>query len=114
MERDGWWWAARGHHQPIDQAADSSGEMLSRRLRPAACDQTARITTDYDADWSAASVWPTRPPTDELERGAVIQLDVMKRIGEDFCRPGQAGHAILYQEQLNGAEQQAADADDEP
>src|SRR5215468_2339846 len=44
----------------------------------------------------------------------VVQLDVVKRIGEDFGRPYQTGLDVLDQEQLHGPEQYAGNAEHEP
>src|SRR6516165_12113366 len=48
------------------------------------------------------------------KRRLVVQLDVVKRIGEDFGRPYQTGLDVFDQEQLHGPEQHASDAEHEP
>ena len=47
----------------------------------------------------------------QVERRLVVELDVVERVGEDLGHPHQAGLHVLQEEQLHGAEQQAADAD---
>ena len=45
---------------------------------------------------------------------AVIQLDVVKRVGEDLRHPGQSLLNAAKEEEMNRPEQQSADADREP
>ena len=45
----------------------------------------------------------------QVERRLVVELDVVERIGQDFRQPHQAGLHVLDEEQVDGAEQQAAD-----
>ena len=44
----------------------------------------------------------------------MVELYVVKRIGEDFCQPYQPGLHVFQKEQMHGAEQQAADTDYQP
>src|ERR1700752_1833933 len=48
------------------------------------------------------------------KRRLVVDLDVVKWIGEDFGRPYQASLDVFDQEQLHGPEQDAGDAEREP
>src|SRR6185437_7104248 len=50
----------------------------------------------------------------ERERGLVVQLDVVERIGENFGRPYQPGLHVLYEKQLHGAKYDAADPERQP
>ena len=49
----------------------------------------------------------------QVERGPVIQLDVVERIGEDLGHPHQSGLHALDEEQVHGAEQQTAEAEEQ-
>ncbi|EEF23299.1 conserved hypothetical protein [Ricinus communis] len=50
----------------------------------------------------------------QMQRGAVVQLDVVEGVGDDLGRPGHAGAQVAGHRQLQHAEGQAAHADPEP
>ena len=50
----------------------------------------------------------------QVQRRLVVELDVVERVGEDLGHPHQAGLHVLQEEQVHGAEQQAADAERQP
>ena len=118
---DGWWWA--------DPAATNKSikrailrEMLAHRFlaqstpdRIIRCQAPAQARLRRCASSSSCSM-PRMVRIDQLaaqqiERRLVVELDVVERVGEDLGHPHEAGLHVLDEEQLHGAEQQAADAD---
>ena len=111
MQQDGWWWSDAGNEQ-VDQAQYPAGDVAHRLPRSASTHrqrQSRRPTRSCCAchriDQLAAQ---------QVERRLVVELDVVERVGEDFGHPHQPGLHVLDEEQVHGAEQQAADADDQP
>ena len=47
----------------------------------------------------------------QIPRRTVVKLDVVKRVRNDLGQPDQPGLHVLDEEQVNGAEQQPAEAD---
>src|SRR4051812_29286111 len=48
------------------------------------------------------------------ERGLVVELEVAERVGDYLGHPDEAGLDVADEEQMDGAEQQPADADRQP
>ena len=95
MQRDGWWWSEprmtnKSIRTPRAQGNDSGALSSSRphRIHELAAQQ--------------------------VERRLAVELHVVERVGDDLGQPHQPRLHVLRIEQLHGAEQQRADADDEP
>ena len=50
----------------------------------------------------------------QVERRLAVELHVVERVGEDLRQPHEAGLHVPQEEQMHRAEQQRADADDQP
>jgi len=50
----------------------------------------------------------------QVQRGRVVKLDIMKRIREDLRQPHQSGLHALQEKQVQGPEQQSAEAYRDP
>ncbi len=88
MRRDGWWWPGTGAHQQGHQAP---------RAARAASGLVGHVLHRID-----------QLATQQVQRCAAVEFDVVKRVGEDLREPHEPGHDALLQAQLHGAEQQRA------
>ena len=123
MQRDGWWWTERRNDQQVDQAAHSERDHCPPLfIRSRRRDAVLKTASRHDSRSGIALGRRVRLffrlleplAAQKLERRLVVELDVVERVGEDLRRPDQPGLHVLQEEQLHGAEQQAAEADDEP
>lgn len=116
MEADGWWWTS-------PSATDRSvrrrilREMILHRLAGAR-GPAAPLELLPAGPWLAPpSVTDGTLVTlaqEQEERRAVVQLDVVKRVCEDLCRPDDAGLRRTDDEEVQGAGKQARDRKHEP
>src|SRR5271163_643006 len=51
---------------------------------------------------------------EQVKRRSIVEHEVVKRIGQDFRQPDQAGLDVPDEEELHGAEQQSSKADNQP
>ena len=115
--------AQSGDDQQVDQAGDPQGD--DRPSIAARAGTKVRRARLRRFSWSAAV--PRRPQlfflvpvgadmridqfaAQQRERRLVVKLDVVERVGQNFRGPHQPGLHVLDEEQLDGAEQHAADA----
>ena len=118
MQQDGWWWA--------DPAATNKSirrqilrEMIAHRLsRDRRLRNALRALRGCSPALPSSSMTPCcalmridQLAAQQIKRRLVVELDVVERVGEDLGHPHQAGLHVLDEEQVHGAEQQAADAD---
>lgn len=101
----------------IDQGSDlvrALGPVLAgrqracRRLRPCGLHRVAQAT--------ARDLQRARHPfaPQQVKWCALIQPDIMKRIGQDLGDPDQTGTQVLEKEQMHGAKQQPGHAERQP
>ena len=108
MQRDGWWWTTpaltnKSIKRRILREMLRASLLAPRRTRSCrVARQSARRRAACGLDQLAAQ---------QVERRLVVELDVVERVGEDLRHPHQPGLHVLDEEQLHGAEQQAADAE---
>ena len=114
MQADGWWWAdASATNKSIKRHI--LREMIAARFSPRRHDCGLRA----GPAGLASSVLRMRHRIDEfaaqqIERRLVVELDVVERVGDDLRHPHQARLHVLEEEQVHGAEDEAADADGDP
>ena len=125
MQRDGWWWSdpattnksikRRILKEMIAHRFSSKRAIIHSPTSDAVTRQLARGASSASSSLhSACSAGIDQLAAQQIERRLVVELDVVERVGQDFRRPNQPGLDVLDEEQLHRAEQQPAQADDEP
>jgi hypothetical protein len=109
MKRDGWWWS--------DPAA--TNRTIKRRIFREMIAHRFSRPRKITASDRPSVLLPAHPPVDELalekvQRRLVVELDVMKRVGDDLGHPHEPALHVLQEEQVDRAEQETTDRQHEP
>jgi hypothetical protein len=51
---------------------------------------------------------------EQVQGRFVVQNNIVKGVGDNFCHPNQAGLYIFQEEQMNGSEKQACNTQNKP
>ena len=94
MQRDGWWWA---------EPATTNKSMRRRVLKEMLQARSPWLVGLLD-----------QLAAQQVQRRLVVELHVVERVGDDLGQPHETRLHVLQEEQMHGAEQQRAEADDQP